>query len=97
MGSDRPRCPSAKAGAAALTKARTIAEQMAKGLNAKLGPLVYASNKAPEALSFPVYGRAMATNAMTILETAVSDKGGLTLFPQKVKESATVYAVFGIE
>jgi|SRR5579864_9213934 len=33
----------AKAGSAALAKARRIAEQMANGLNAKLGDLVYAS------------------------------------------------------
>ncbi|HZU43375.1 MAG TPA: SIMPL domain-containing protein [Terriglobales bacterium] len=42
-----PKALQAKAGAAALTKAKTIAEQMAKGLNAKLGDLVYASNRAP--------------------------------------------------
>jgi hypothetical protein len=39
----------AKAGGAALLKARNIAEQMAKGLGAKLGELVYASNRAPTA------------------------------------------------
>lgn len=88
----------AKAGAAALAKARTIAEQMAKGLNAKLGQLVYASNKAPEAQSFPMYARAVASNAMNITSSGVRpEKPGLTLFPQKVKESATVHAVFAIE
>jgi len=39
----------AKAGRAALAKARTVAEQMANGLGAKLGELVYASNRAPGA------------------------------------------------
>jgi len=88
----------AKAGAAALAKARTIAEQMAKGLNAKLGPLVYASNKAPEAPSFPVYAQLAASNATTISRSGEDlEKPGLTLFPQKVKESATVHAVFAIE
>ncbi len=88
----------AKAGAAALAKARMIAEQMARGLNAKLGPLVYASNKAPEAKSFPVYAKEVARNAMNISQSgAAPEKPGLTLFPQKVKESATVYAVFAIE
>lgn len=42
-----PNALQAKAGSAALAKAKTIAEQMAKGLNAKLGDLVYASNQAP--------------------------------------------------
>jgi len=88
----------AKAGAAALTKARKIAEQMAAGLNAKLGPLVYASNKAPEAVSFSGYAREVARNAMVIAKLgSASEEPGLTLFPQKVKESATVYAVFAIE
>jgi uncharacterized protein YggE len=89
----------AKAGASALAKARTIAERMAAGLNAKLGPLVYASNKAPEVQSFPVYGL-LATNATTITKSGGgegSQKLGLILFPQKVKESATVHAVFAIE
>ena len=90
----------AKAGAAALAKARTIAEQMAKGLSAKLGQLVYASNKAPAAQSFPMYGLAMASNAMNVTVTksgTATEKPGLILFPQKVKESATVHAVFAIE
>jgi hypothetical protein len=39
----------AKASGAALTKARSIAEQMAKGLGTKIGELVYASNRAPVA------------------------------------------------
>jgi len=84
----------AKAGAAALAKARDIAEQMAKGLNAKLGPLVYASNKAPEVASFPTY--AAIRNALG-RAPAQSEEPGLQLFPEKVKESATVYAVFAIE
>ena len=37
----------AKAGGAALAKARAIADQMAKGLGIKVGELVYASNRAP--------------------------------------------------
>ncbi len=37
----------AKAAKLALDRARQIAQQMAAGLNATLGPLVYASNEAP--------------------------------------------------
>jgi uncharacterized protein YggE len=81
-----------KAGAAALAKARTIAEQMAKGLGAKLGDLVYASNRAPVAK----FLRNMTANTEQVEVNAVP-KPQLTLFPQKVKSNATVYAVFAIE
>lgn len=84
----------AKAGAAALTKARRIAEQMASGLSAKLGELVYASNHAPVAKLF----RALTLNTTSAeLSARVEEKPKLTLFPQKVKSEATVYAVFAIE
>ncbi|HLW89184.1 MAG TPA: SIMPL domain-containing protein [Terriglobales bacterium] len=83
-----------KAGAAALAKARTIAEQMAKGLGAKLGDLVYASNRAPVAKFF----RNMTANTeQSTVEVNAVPKPQLTLFPQKVKSNATVYAVFAIE
>jgi uncharacterized protein len=39
----------AKAAASALIKARNVATQMAEGLQVKLGPLIYASNEAPDA------------------------------------------------
>src|SRR5207237_1124402 len=42
-----PSALQAKAGAAALVKARKVAEQMASGLGAHLGELVYASNRVP--------------------------------------------------
>jgi uncharacterized protein YggE len=87
----------AKASGAALAKARAVAEQMAKGLGAKLGELVYASNRAP-------VGRFWRDLSTTQLQTesadVVSRNEGtpkLTLFPQKVKGDATVYAVFAIE
>jgi uncharacterized protein YggE len=44
-----PLALQAKAGGAALAKAKSIADQMAKGLGARLGELVYASNRAPVA------------------------------------------------
>ncbi len=89
----------ARASAAALKKARTVAEQMAQGLGAKLGELVYASNRAP--------ARGYATTLETIEVTARSGGGGgdadkvplpkLKLFPKKVKADGTVYAVFAIQ
>jgi uncharacterized protein YggE len=83
----------AKAGGAALTKARSIADQMAKGLNAKLGDLVYASNRAPVAKMWR--GMTLNTSAATLGKREGEPK--LKLFPQKVKSDATVYAVFSIE
>jgi uncharacterized protein YggE len=87
-----PKALQARAGAAALAKARTIAEQMAKGLNAKLGDLVYASNRAPVSgfggSSVEVFGK---------LAPPPPPPPHLVLFPKKVKSDATVYAVFAIE
>lgn len=82
----------AKAGSAALAKARAVADQMAKGLGTRLGELVYASNRAPVAKMY----RSMETvEVMAAPPPPPPPK--LTLFPQKVKSDATVYAVFSIE
>jgi hypothetical protein len=89
-----PLALQAKASGAALAKARTIADQMAKGLGAKLGDLVYASNRAPVAKLW----RHLEMNTSSASVSAVGEKKPeLTLFPQKVKSDATVYAVFAIE
>jgi uncharacterized protein len=84
----------AKASGAALAKARSIADQMAKGLGIKLGELVYASNRAP----IPKMWRGMVqTSQAEVASTATEQEPKLKLFPQKVKSDATVYAVFAIE
>ncbi|HEY1262407.1 MAG TPA: SIMPL domain-containing protein [Terriglobales bacterium] len=83
----------AKAGAAALAKARTIADQMAKGLGARLGDLIYASNRAPVPRFFGASQEMVTVNASRISDHNPQVK----LFPQKVKSDATVYAVFAIE
>ena len=80
----------ARAGGAALAKARTIAEQMAKGLGAKLGELVYASNRAGTTLNVEAMPAIMAP-------PPPPPPASLTLFPEKVKADATVNAVFSIE
>jgi uncharacterized protein YggE len=85
----------AKASGAALAKARTVAEQMAKGLGTKLGELVYASNRAPVSKFFRSI--TLNTESATLSSTTEEKKPELTLFPQKVKSDATVYAVFAIE
>jgi len=87
-----PLALQAKASGAALAKARSIVEQMAKALGAKLGELVYASNRAPMAK----FWRNMEVQT-SVAELVGEKKPQLTLFPQKVKSDATVYAVFAIE
>jgi uncharacterized protein len=84
----------AKAGAAALAKARSIADQMAKGLGTKLGELVYASNRAPVVKMWR--GVTLNTSSATV-EVNAEKQPQLTLFPERVKSDATVYAVFSIE
>jgi uncharacterized protein len=89
-----PKALQAKAGAAALAKAKTIAEQIAKGINTKLGDLVYASNRAP----IPVFGGYLETaQASAMPAPSPLPPPHLVLCPKKVKSDATVYAVFAIE
>ena len=90
-----PLALQAKASGAALAKSRVIADQMAKGLTAKLGDLVYASNRAPVAKLFRYFPPVETATAS--LGTREESKPHLILYPQKVKADATVYAVFAIE
>jgi uncharacterized protein YggE len=77
-----PLALQAKAGGAALAKARGIADQMAKELATKLGELIYASNRAPVAKMWR--GMQMQTVEATV-STARDKMPKLTLFPQKVR------------
>jgi uncharacterized protein YggE len=83
--------PQAEAAAKALQRARTVAAEMAKGLNAKLGALIYASN---ETQAEPVHPkmRARVMGAM-----AAPPPPPLSISPRRIEKSATVYAVFAIE
>lgn len=84
----------AKAAAKALVHARQIATQMAEGLGAKLGSLVYASNQTPLT---PIQ-RAIMTSSESVMVSAAPQKvSPLAVVPQNVDETATVYAVFVIE
>jgi uncharacterized protein len=83
----------AKAAKLALDRARQIAQQMAGGLNASLGSLVYASNEAPareQPLGRFVNGRLAAAPMAQKVEP-------LSVSAHKVTTSATVYAVFSIQ
>jgi uncharacterized protein len=94
-GAADPAALQAKASAAALSKARAIAEQMAKGLNAKLGDLVYASNKSPEETS--QFAESYWRQLVTVEVQGAPKLPNVGLYPQRVRSDATVYAVFAIE
>jgi uncharacterized protein len=87
--------PQAEAASRALLRARTVAGEMAKGLNAKLGPLIYASNETQAAPPRPL--------PMAYRGTAASDEPKaeaappLSINPRRIEKFATVYAIFAIE
>ena len=83
----------AQAAGAALKRAQEIAQQMASGLGARVGPLVYASNQAPER-PMPVFKSSQLALMATPAQTPPPP---LSISPQKVIRSATVYAIFSIE
>ena len=82
----------AKAAKLALVRASAIAQQMASGLSATLGPLVYASNEAPSVRPQPV-----AFDRVQAFSKLASPVEPLSISAQKVTTSATVYAVFSIQ
>jgi uncharacterized protein len=84
----------ARAAKLALDRARQIAQQMAGGLNATLGPLVYASNEAPSRGPQPLM---MARSVVMAAAPAAKQIEPLSVSAQKVTASATVYAVFAIQ
>ncbi len=90
-----PSALQAKASGAALGKARSIAEQMAEGLHAKLGDLVYASNKSPDEGRLVEAFWSRRDDAVVV--TKSGDRANVEVYPQKVKSSATVHAVFALE
>ena len=82
----------ARAAKLALDRAQLIAKQMAAGLHATLGSLVYASNEAPARGPSPPQTQFRAMAGAVSKEVAP-----LSVSPQKVTASATVYAVFSIQ
>jgi uncharacterized protein YggE len=83
----------AKAAKLALDRARQIAQQMAGGLNATLGPLVYASNEAPARGPQPF----MRADSLMAAVPMAKEVAPLSVSAPKVSASATVYAVFSIQ
>ncbi len=79
----------ATAATKAIQRARTQAQAMATGLNVKLGTLLYASNEVNA-----------GPGPMPVARMMVMDRKAappLSLNPQQIETSATVYAVFAIE
>jgi uncharacterized protein YggE len=87
-----PDALEAKAAESALKRARAIADQMAKGLGATLGSLVYASNQVAER-PIPMMATVMDGRSMAPLLGVTP----LAISARKVTRTATVYAVFAIE
>jgi len=83
--------PQAAAAGKALQRARTVAEEMAKGLNVKLGMLIFASNETQATPVRPVMAMKEA-RAM-----AAPPPPPLAINPRQIEKTATVYAVFAIE
>lgn len=87
---------SAKASSDAVQKARTLAEQIAKQMGAKLGDLLYISNSEPERWSR--FGRPVGGDVDMARKLAAPPPPlPLHLFPVKVEQNATVTAVFAIK
>jgi uncharacterized protein YggE len=83
----------AEAAAKALQRARTVAGEMAKSLNVKLGPLLFASN---ETQAEPVRPLMRALD-MKDRAMAAPPPPPLAINARQIEKSATVYAVFAIE
>jgi uncharacterized protein len=83
--------PEAQAAGKALKRAKAVAEQMASGLNVKLGLLLYASNEVQQAPRPVMYAQmGAAAKAMDRVEP-------LAINPREIEKFATVFAVFAIE
>lgn len=74
----------------AATRAKANAEVLAKGMDVRLGSLIYVSNQ----LSSPQYPRPMPMMAMQKVGNA---EPPLAIEPHQVSREASVYAVFAIE
>jgi uncharacterized protein YggE len=84
--------PQAQAAGKALQRAQAVAQEMAKGLNVKLGVLIFASNETQASPVRPV----MAAMAMGAAAPAPPPPP-LAVNARQIEKSATVYAVFAIE
>jgi uncharacterized protein len=84
--------PQAEAAAKALQRARSVAGEMAKSLNVKLGALIFASNETQAEPVRPMMKDKFSGGMVSALATEP-----LAINPRRIEKSATVYAVFAIE
>ncbi len=82
--------PQAEAAAKALQRAQVVAQQMASGMNVKLGQLIFASNETQTA---PIRPMPMAM----MMQAKVAQPAPLAINARQIEKTATVYAVFAIE
>lgn len=82
-----------RAAANALTNDKQMAASMAKGLGVNLGPLLYASNQAPDSLATPRFAMLASGDAAPLSRKLKP----LSIEPQRVSVTATVYAIFAIQ
>lgn len=85
---------SAEAAGKALKRAQAIADQMASGLGARLGPLVYASNQYEPTLKGAILE---SRTSVSIGGPVAMESVKLSLSAPMVRRSATVSAVFSIQ
>jgi len=85
----------AQAYGAALAKARKIAEQMANGLGAQLGDLVYATNSL--GLAYVRLNASMAEQNLIEGRPVRRPEPVLRILPQKVERRVQVVAVFAVK
>lgn len=79
----------ADAAARALQRARSVATQMAQGLNARLGELLYASNESESSTVRPV--------PLMAMHKAADASEPLAINPRRIEKAATVRAIFAVE
>jgi len=79
----------ANAASRALQRARSVASQMAQGLNARLGELLYASNESESSTVQAV--------PLMAMHKAADASEPLAINPRRIEKTATVRAIFAIE
>jgi len=87
----------AKANAAALKRARDIAEQMANDMGAKLGKILYLSNSNPVLAPTTRGGNERVAMAQVASGAANPAELQFEISRQLIHRSATVYAVFALD
>ena len=90
-----PAALEAQANAAAIAKARKLADATARQLGIKLGELLYVSNRF--ARPYDVEGEGIGMAPMYAYSIAARVSTPLKLFPRKVERSATLTVVFALE